>query len=358
MRNFTILILIVACLGSAYAFELGNQQRIEKDNSHVGLNPGTPNTREGGEDMETAFPIPSIPFYDTGNTSNHINDYDEACPYDTSTAPDLVYKYQPTTDIILSVDLCGSGYDTKTYIYEGSGNLVFCNDDFYQDETCGQYVSLIEQAFLFGGLTYYFVIDGYGEDSGDYILNISEYIPLPPCVLTCDGINEGEPPLVDGYEDAYNGGCNSPDFGNPFLDLTDSSNSNGELNLCGKSGWYSAITIRDTDWMYIQCGELGLIEWTLDAELPVFGFLLGGNCTDGATVDEQITAGPCAPATMLIQGNPGDVIMVWVGPTEYSGPGGFSGPEFDYVALFSGLDANGWISTENLSLDSIKSLYR
>ena len=357
MRTFTVLLLVIACLGSAYAFELGTQPRIEKDSSHVGQNPGTPDTRQGGEDMATAFPILSIPFSDTGNTTNHIDDYDAVCPYSGSTAPDLVYSYQPQEDIVLSVDLCGSGYDTKTYIFEGSGNLVFCNDDFYTDETCGMYVSKIESAFLNAGETYYFVIDGYGSDSGDYILDIQEFIVPPPCILICSWPLEGEPELMDGYEDAFNGGCNSPEFNNPFLDLTEVGDWNGNFELCGKSGWYNGNTTRDTDWMYIMCGELGLVEWTVDAEYPVYGFLLEGDCADGISIGEQITAGPCMPATMTIQGYPGDIFMIWVGPTEYSGPPGFQGHEFNYIASFTGLNS-GVVSTENLSFDGIKSLYR
>jgi hypothetical protein len=357
MRQLFILILIIAFLGSAYAFELGNQQNLEKTSGHVGQNPGTPDGRQGGEDMASAFPILAIPFYDTGNTTGHVDDYDEACPYTGSTSADVVYSFQPESNMVITVDLCGSGYDTKTYIYEGSGNLVYCNDDFYFDDICGVYVSMIEWAYIYGGETYYIVIDGYGGDAGDYVLDIYEFIVAPPCVLTCSGLSEGEPELMDGYEDAFNGGCNSPEFGDPFLDLTEAGNSNGDLVFCGISGWFNDNTSRDTDWMYIAFGELGLIEWTLDAEYPVYGFLLGGDCDGGITVDDQITAGACLPATMVLQGNPGDVIMIWVGPTEYGGPAGFVGHEFNYIGNFTGLYPGG-CPAEKISIDHVKSLYR
>ena len=39
-----------------------------------------------------------------------------------------------------------------------------------------------------------------------------------PCVIECPAGAEleGEPPLMDGYVDSWNGGCNSPEFDYPF----------------------------------------------------------------------------------------------------------------------------------------------
>ena len=61
-------------------------------------------------------------------------------------------------------------------------NLIACNDDFYFDDVCGIYVSKLEGVALMGGGTYYIVIDGYGDDFGDYELSIIEYFP---CILEC-----------------------------------------------------------------------------------------------------------------------------------------------------------------------------
>lgn len=359
MRHLLAFVLMIALVGSAAAVDLGTVSKDIKTDSHVGMNPGTPDGRQGGEDMASAVVIGALPYGDTGNTVDNVNDYDAECPYTGGTAPDVVYSYTPAMDMLVNVDLCGSGYDTKTYIMDAAMNLIACNDDFYSDDVCGTYVSFIEGAVLTAGIEYFIVVDGYGTDAGDYILAVEEFEVQPPCVLTCDGLAEGEPTLSDDYQDAFNGGCNSPDFGNPFLDLTEAADGNGDLTLCGISGWYlnAGSETRDTDWMYVMFGELGMIEWTLDAEQPVFGFLLGGNCTDGATVDEQIEVGPCAPGTLVLQGNPGDVIMLWVGPTLYAAPAGFVGTEFNYVSTLTGLEP-GTVATENVSFDGIKSLYR
>jgi hypothetical protein len=37
--------------------------------------------REGGDTIETAVPIASLPFTDTGNTCDFSHDYGEMCPY-------------------------------------------------------------------------------------------------------------------------------------------------------------------------------------------------------------------------------------------------------------------------------------
>ncbi len=347
-------------VGSAAAADLGNQYKDTKTNSHVMMNPGTPDGRQGGEDMATAFAITALPFDDTGNTTGNVDDYDAECPYSGSTSPDVVYSYTPAADEFISVDLCGSGYDTKTYVIDGDMNVIACNDDFYYgDPDCGSYTSFIEMASLTGGVEYFIVVDGYGGDAGDYILSVEAVIPPAPCVLECNGgVEEGEPELVTDYMDVYNSGCNDDSGLYPFQYLE--ATSGDMLDFCGISGWYNfgASQYRDTDWFIAVFGETGIIEWILDAEQETYGFLLGGevaSCGANITVDESITAGPCAPATMTLQGNPGDTVFLWVGPSEYTPPVGFVGNEYDYTGHFAGLEA---VATSVKSFGSVKSLYR
>jgi hypothetical protein len=112
--------------------------------------------------MGTAVPITALPFSDTGATCDNLDDWDEVCPYTGSTSADVWYSYTPAADMMVSVDLWGSFYDTKTYILDAGYNVIACNDDFYSDWT-----SLIEAAQLYSGNTYYIVVDGYGGDCGD-----------------------------------------------------------------------------------------------------------------------------------------------------------------------------------------------
>mgnify|MGYP003573473429 FL=1 len=84
---------------------------------------------DGGDDLFSAFTIPGLPYADTGDTSTKTNFDDVACPFTDSTSPDSWYRFEPAENVIVRVELCGSGYDTKTYVYNGSLEVVACNDD-------------------------------------------------------------------------------------------------------------------------------------------------------------------------------------------------------------------------------------
>ncbi|MCP4293509.1 MAG: hypothetical protein GY780_16910 [bacterium] len=343
MRNLLTFVLMFAFVGSVAAENLSNVARDLKTNDHVGTNPGTADGREGGDDMGSAVVIAALPYNDTGNTSDNTNQYDAECPYSGSTSADEVYSFSPAVDVVVTIDLFGSTYDTKTYVMLADGTIVACNDDFYPD-----YVSKIEEALLVAGTEYFIVIDGYGGDAGDYVLEIAEYTPPPPCNIDC-GDDENEPPLIPGYLDAWNGGCNSPDFGNPFQVLY--SAHDGHLVFCGQSGWFDSS--RDTDWFIVSIGEFGMIEWTVDAEQPTNIYQLGPEDCDSVGVVQNETVNPCVPGTMTIYGTPGEYVWLWVGPSEFSGPVN----EYNYLCTFTGLFPVS-CATEGISFDGIKSLYR
>ena len=148
--------------------------------------------RQGGEDMATAVAIDAFPYNNTGTTAGYTDDYDEACPYDGSTSPDVVYSFTPTTSIIVDVSLCGegTGYDTKVYVYENEagalaatidlGEASACNDDECENSTTS-WLSFLPGVLLNEGNTYYFVVDGYGGADGAYEIEIMEVdAPEPP----------------------------------------------------------------------------------------------------------------------------------------------------------------------------------
>jgi len=128
-----------------------------------------------GDTIENAIPITDPYGSYSGSTVGYTDDYDEACPYPGSTAPDVVYVLEAPGAGWLDISLCNSLYDTKVYVYEfangfGFGNPLACNDD----AGCGYsgYQSLIESAPISIGHTYYIVVDGYGASSGDYTLDL------------------------------------------------------------------------------------------------------------------------------------------------------------------------------------------
>ncbi len=132
MKQSTITLLLALAIFCAFPY-LGNysvlSQDLQKPTAHLN-NREAWDSKEGGETIETAIEI-ELPFYDTGATCDNLNDYDEECPYSGSTSPDVVYTFLATDDTDVKVDLCGSLYDTKVYMYDENLNIIDCNDDFY-----------------------------------------------------------------------------------------------------------------------------------------------------------------------------------------------------------------------------------
>jgi len=132
--------------------------------------PSVPNPdviRQGSDTFADAVLLPNWVANLEGTTTGFTDDYDEECPYTQSTSPDVVYRYTPHTDETVEIDLLGSEYDTKVYVYGAGMMLVACNDDFYPD-----YVSKIECLCLDEGTKYYIVIDGYGGAHGNYVFTL------------------------------------------------------------------------------------------------------------------------------------------------------------------------------------------
>jgi len=286
MRLLAILALFLITAAPASAFDLGATAPAKPVG---GSNPPPPDPevmRQGGDTMADAVFVPVPVNGITGTTVGYADDYDEACPYDNSVAPDVVYKLAPATDVAVDIDMLGSDYDTKIYVYDDDFELIACNDDWYPD-----YVSKIENLALRGDSKYYLVIDGYGDSAGQYVLTIT--VP-EPCDLDCPaGAQlEGEPPLVDGYQDAYNGGCNSPEFGNPFGNIW-------SFVFCGRSGWFTGAdgsSTRDTDWYELMMPANGFIEVIGDAEFATYMFELAPQDCGSVAVVQNVTIGPSRPA--------------------------------------------------------------
>ncbi len=326
-----ILVILALAFGTASA---GMQPTLnatapEKGYDHIGITHSSNTFRQGGEDMATATPIGAVPYYDTGTTLGHVNDYDEECPYTGSTSPDVVYVLNLAADEIIDISLCDSAYDTKVYVYDDLMTQLACNDD----AGCGVtgYQSKIDAFAVTAGVDYYIVVDGYGSDAGDYVLDISVAVecildpPADPYTL------EGEPHLGPDYIDITNGGCNSDPnvFGQILGDV------NGEAVLWARSGWYTNLgsDTRDTDWYEVIAGgtqisvtaEAEQIFWVASIMAPV-------DCANG--LGNDVTLEPCVAGSFVIDTVPGETYWIIALPTTYSGPVA----EFRYILNISGLE--------------------
>ncbi len=312
----------------------------------------------GGDTIDDATVIGGLPYSDIGNTCGYMNDYDEACPNTGSTSPDVVYSYIPNGDFSITVDLCASSYDTKTYVYDYNLNLLACDDDYYADPDCGMWTSKIPQVSLMAGATYFIVIDGYGGDCGDYVLNVYQYEPPPPCDLIClpGAVDEGEPPLVDDHEDTYNGGCHwdPPVFQNIWWANT----AAGEAWLCGVSGWYliEGSNARDTDWFTATADASGTMSFTVESEYScmIYHMIVDEFCNYSSI---EVAIVRCNnPETITIATTDNEVIYWLVLPWSFVSPDGTS--EFTYFATLTGHVWDPPVPSEELSWGGVKALYR
>jgi hypothetical protein len=304
----------LAC--SALAADLGNHHVLPPKGDQGDQ---ASDSREGGETYADAVVIPSVPYTDTGATCDNRDDITPSCGY--SLANDVVYKFVPTEDAFISLYLCDSGYDTILEIQDGIGNPIGCNDDFCGLQSGIEYVPVIT------GHEYYIIIDGYNENCGSYILEITVE---ETCELECPpgAIAEGEPICDDLYEDNYNGGCNS----DPEVFQLVCPGPGNQTVICGTSGTYGD-GFRDTDW-FLAYGTGGLMTASCVAEFPLqLLFIFGTDCL--APEYDTILADRCEPVIVGRNVALGEYVWVWIGPSVFAGvPCGS-----DYVLTLNGIYA-------------------
>ena len=137
-----------------------------------------PLTTQGGDNIQTAFPITALPFSDTGTTIGYIDDYNGPCGSGGGSAPDVVYSFEPHYTGVINIDLCySSNFDTRLYIFDGDeSHVIACNDDYCSNQY-SDYLSAIVCLEFEADHTYYIVIDGYGVASGNFSIDFGESLP-------------------------------------------------------------------------------------------------------------------------------------------------------------------------------------
>ena len=318
--------------------------------------PAVTDARVGGDTIMDAVVIPGLPYADSGQTTGAADDYDAICPFEASDSPDVVYAYTPSAAGAISVDLCGSGYDSKVFVFDAALNVVGCNDDFYPSDNvlCGDYTSKLEYLELQAGATYYIVVDGYGGEWGDYQLAVA---PATPYALECTagGRVEGEPPLDGSGDDIFNSGCTTG--GLYFQTIT--GGLDGVLEICQASGWNGAGASYyfDVDWLEATVGPGGLFhcefdaDWTIDCRVFAAGICV---------FEEQLAyarGGRGVTGVIDLESAPGTTIWLYFAPASASPPILSTPYTFDYVIDAYGL-APAAAANEEMGWGAVKSLYR
>ena len=97
MRNIALILALVVLPSLVLA--------ATKPVTHTTPPPPDPDLlRQGGDTIETAIPIDPWGGPYLGTTTGYTDDYDEACPYEGSTSPDVVYV----------IDIASSFHDIKS----------------------------------------------------------------------------------------------------------------------------------------------------------------------------------------------------------------------------------------------------
>jgi hypothetical protein len=315
MRRLILFTLGLALSASVSASTPSTSKVFRPEQKPAGPEYRNPIERIPGDTVSDPFTIGALPFTVTGSTCGFANDYDCACPYTGSTAPDVVYKYVARGEgteatAVLTVDLCASMYDTKVYIFDGAGgDVIACNDDYCSWQSS---VSSVHVAF---GHTYYIVVDGYGGSCGTYTMTVTG---SPPCILECPAgaMLEGEPTCYDDYDDVYNGGCDVAPF--PVFQILEPYGD--DPVICGTTGVFEFDTsiYRDSDWFEMDVTVTSFICLNGESEVPTDFLLIDGSggCST-ATIVAYGTAGPCTPVADICHVCDPGTWWAWVGPNTW-----------------------------------------
>jgi hypothetical protein len=117
-----------------------------------------------GDDRFNPRDVPSIPYSESHNSSICYSSQSAAYA-----SPDVFYKIVPNGLSAIKVSLCGSSFDTFLSIQDQNGMAIYGNDDA---GNCG---TGSEIEFPTDGYdTLFAVVEGWGTESGDYTIVISE----------------------------------------------------------------------------------------------------------------------------------------------------------------------------------------
>ena len=130
---------------------------------------------------ERVKPIPPLGGVFTGTTAGNST-LSGTCG-DTSSAPEQVFQWSPNRSGTATIHTCGSAtdFDTVLYVRSGSclaGDEVDCNDDACAGSPGRRDESSSVTLTVTAGQTYDIVVDGWGSESGNFILTVT---PPPPC---------------------------------------------------------------------------------------------------------------------------------------------------------------------------------
>lgn len=118
----------------------------------------------------------------TGTTAGTANDVNSGCG--STSAGDVVFQFTLPSTTTVTFDTEGSGYDTLLGLYNSASALITCDDDSGSGT-----LSRISTSLAAG--TYYIVVEGYGANTGAYVLNFTSGLTSLASYLACNDDEAG-----------------------------------------------------------------------------------------------------------------------------------------------------------------------
>ncbi len=146
-----------------------------------------------GSTCATPFIISSLPFNLSASTDSTGDNYDNICGSVYSDENDFVFEYTPTTDKYLHIVTSNTNLYTGLFVTQGCPDVGSCVT--YVEASLGNPV--IDQVYLTGGITYYFIIStndptGLGLNlSTPFDINITEIPPYDAGVISIESPQSG-----------------------------------------------------------------------------------------------------------------------------------------------------------------------
>lgn len=234
-----------------------------------------PDARGEGSELPDAgdAQIKALPFNDTGDTSDNVDNRNVTgvfdCPFMQGGGKDVFYSIVSLTDIEVTISLCGSDFDTRLYVLDATLIPIACNDDECRDtEGHPTLRSELDCVALAAGEQYFIGVDGFdANESGPYVISVTQCEPVPPFMCPKGSSDEGETCVV-GQPDTFNVGCSDPKTTPVFSPI-----ACGET-ICGTS-WADTVGggLRDVDWYQIETDEPATL--TLEGQFSYDGGILG-----------------------------------------------------------------------------------
>ena len=136
----------------------------------------------GNDNFADAVAITSLPYSVSVSTVGSTGEVGEPSHGEGSSDGDTDsrsrwWSYTPATNVSINVSFLGSDFDTVLSIYTGP-SLDALTEEYGNDDSDFDSTSLITNANLTGGTTYYVVADGYSQQTGQLKFSVTENVNL------------------------------------------------------------------------------------------------------------------------------------------------------------------------------------